>query len=165
MITKDSLLQFVRSRPFTTILIGIGMLIVLLCVFEAGIMIGYREATFSSGWGANYERNFGDKDVQGSIGLPDGRGPQAFGAIGQIINVSSTTLLIQDPNHQEQKVVVDKDTLIRNQEDTVTTAALTNGSYVVVVGSPNDSGTIEAKLIRIIPAPPTNPPAMASTTP
>jgi hypothetical protein len=165
MLSKDSLSNFVRSRLFAGIIIGVGVIIVLLCIFEAGIAVGYHEAVFSSHWGANYERNFGDDSMMGSMGLPDGHDPDPHGAIGQILSMSSSTLVIENDQKQEQKILIDKDTTVRNLENTISASALTVGNFVVVVGDPNDQGTIDAKLIRIIPAPPSSSVPTASTTP
>jgi hypothetical protein len=169
MTTKDSLNHFFRSRLFVGILIGVAVMFVLVCVFETGVAVGYHEATFSSHWGANYERNFGGSGMQGSMGLPDGHDPEAYGATGEIISVSGSTIVVQNSNRQEEKVVINSTTSIRNQENTITASALTDGTYVVVVGDPDDDGNIDASLIRVIPSPPAGemPPAgpAASTTP
>ena len=154
MPTKDSLNHFVRSRLFAGIILGVGIMFILVCVFEAGVALGYHEATFSSHWGANYERNFGDSGMPGSMGLPDGHDPQPHGATGEIINISGSTMVVQSSDRQEQKVITASSTSIRNQENTISMSTLTVGTYVVVVGNPDDQGNIDASLIRVIPSPP-----------
>ena len=164
MITKDSLSQFVRSRLFAGIMLGVAVMLVLVCVFEAGVALGYHEAVFSSHWGANYERNFGGTGMQVMMGVPDGHGPEAFGAIGQIISIASSTMVVQNNDQQEEKVIFNGNTVIRNQEITIPASSLSAGTYVVVVGTPDNQGTIDASLIRIIPAPPTPSTPAAPTT-
>jgi hypothetical protein len=165
MLTKDSLSSLVRSRLFTGIILGIGIMLILVCVFEAGVALGYHEAVFSSRWGANYEQNFGGGGMPGEMGLPDGHEPQPHGTTGEIISISGSTLVIQDTGRQEQKVIMDGDTVIRNQENTISASALAVGNYAVVVGDPDDQGNLDAKLIRIIPAPLAGAAAPASSTP
>ena len=152
-MTKDSLSQFIRSRLFAGIALGVAIMLVLVCVFEAGVALGYHEAVFSSHWGANYEHNFGGSDMQGQMGLPDGHGPETFGAIGQIISVASSTMVVQNNDQQEEKVIFNGNTVIRNQENTIPASSLSSGTYVVVVGTPDNQGTIDASLIRVIPSP------------
>jgi hypothetical protein len=147
-----SLSIFVRSRLFAGIVMGVGITLIVLCIFEVGIAIGYHEATFSSHWGANYGTNFGG----GDYGL-DAHQPTAHGSTGKILSVDTTgatTTIIVDggTSHPEQKVLVTSDTVIRSQENTLTASALTVGVNVVVLGTPDDTGVIDAKLIRIVPA-------------
>ena len=168
MPTQDSLNHFFRSRLFAGILLGVGAMFILVCAFEAGVAVGYHEATFSSHWGANYERNFGGNDMDGSIGLPDGHEPQPHGTTGQIISVAGSNIVVQNSQRQEQKIIISTNTTIRNEENTVSMSGLSVGMYVVVVGDPDNDGDIDASLIRIIPSPPTSPLSAepsASTTP
>ena len=164
MPTKDSLSHFVRSRLFAGILIGVGIMFILVCVFEAGVSLGYHEATFSSHWGANYEQNFGNGGMQGSMGIPDGHDPEPHGTAGQIISISGSTIVVQNTDRQEQKIVISSSTVIRNQENTMTAASLATGDYVVIVGNPDNQGNIEASLIRIIPGAPNTAGAPAPAT-
>jgi len=167
MPTKDSLARFARSRLFAGIIIGVAIMFILVCVFEAGVAVGYHEATFSSHWGQNYELNFGGAGMPGAIGLPDGHEPQPHGTTGEIISATGSNIVVQNDSRQEQKVIITSSTIIRNQENTVSASSLTVGTYVVVVGNPDDQGNIDANLIRIIPSPPAGAPIgpAASTTP
>lgn len=148
-MNQDVVARFMRSRLFAGIIATIGGLLLLSCVFEAGVYVGARQAQFSSQWGKNYERNFG-----GSSRFGSGMILVSHGALGKIVDISnsSSTLTIVGSNQQEQKVLIGKDTLIRDHMDNVSLSQLAIGTYVVVVGEPED-GQIEAKLIRIVPPP------------
>ena len=102
--------------------------------------------------GENYGRNFGG--VNG-IGLPDKSLPDPNGISGKILSITSdtastTTLVIADTQNPEEKVLIDSNTIIRDHENTVDASSLSVGSSVVVIGTPNNQGEIEANLIRII---------------
>jgi hypothetical protein len=157
-----SLSQFVKSKLFAGVVMGVAITLVVICIFEAGVALGYHEATFSSHWGENYSTNFGGTDY----GL-DSHQPTAHGSIGKILSVSTsgatTTLVVDGDSHPEQKVLVDSDTTIRSQENTMTVSSLTAGTYVVILGTPDDQGVIDAKLVRIVPSP-TSVPLTADST-
>jgi hypothetical protein len=164
-MSKESIVAFFRSKLFIGIIFGVCIMLVVMGIFEAGVMVGYHEATFSSRWGQNYERNFGSMGMM--PGLPNDHLPNPDGTFGKIISVSTaastTTLVVNSPQNPEEKVVVSADTLVRDHMNTINATSLNIGSYVVVLGSPNDQGEIEAKLIRVVPAPSTTTPSSIMT--
>ena len=54
----------------------------------------------------------------------------------------------------EKTVVVTELTEIREFRDTIQVSELTVGDFIVVLGTPNEEGQVEAKLIRTVPPPP-----------
>jgi ABC-type branched-subunit amino acid transport system ATPase component len=80
------------------------------------------------------------------------------GVVGSIIkidpsvNSEQATLTIQDErDNTEKTVLIAKDTIIRQFQNAIELADLKVTDHVVVVGSPNSSGQIEAKLVRVVP--------------
>lgn len=137
------------SRISFRILCGIGIIIVILLIFSAGITVGFRKASFGRAWGENYERNFGfrpNRPILGSDNFPN-----AHGAIGKIIKIELPTIIVQDKDNTEKVVLIKSDTQIQKMMSVVKTSDLAIDDYVVIIGSPNDQGQIEAKLIRIMP--------------
>ncbi len=152
-MTKDSLTQFVHSRLFAGIVTGIGIMLAVVFIFEAGVFVGFHEAQFSSHWGANYGRNFGGPEgMPGMMAGFDHGLPDPHGAFGEVVSVSSSTLTIINIQKQEQKVILDDDTIIRNRETTLSPTQLTAGMHVVVLGEPSETGEVTAKLIRVMPS-------------
>ena len=148
--------KFFQSRPFKGIVIGVVLLIVILFSFGAGMFVGYNKARFSYAWGENYERNFGGPH-RGIFGFMPGDGfMNAHGTFGSVlnINVPSSTLIINGQDNIEKTVLVSSSTILREGRDAVQLSNLKVNDPVVVVGSPNDRGQIEAKLIRVLPPPP-----------
>lgn len=155
-MTINSFLSSLRrsfdSRTFRVILIALIGLVAVLAVFEAGMLVGLHEARSSYRWGEAYQRNFGGPPG-GFIPNP-GSLPNGNGAFGRIASTSKGSFIISDPAHPEETVILSPDTVIRNGADEVSAQSLTVGTYVVIIGSPSSNGTLDAKLIRIMPAPP-----------
>lgn len=167
MTYQDRLAAFVRSTRFTKSLYVLCAIVVACAIFAAGVAVGYRKAEFASRWGENYGRNFGGPGSAFGFG---GRMPNPHGTFGKVLSIASSTITIAGPKQPEQKVIVDAATIIRDRENTVALDTLKEGDSIVVLGAPNGTGEIKAKLIRVLPPPPAVPtppgvPAVPSSTP
>lgn len=154
-----------KSNALKITLIIIGEILLLFLVFSSGLAIGLKKAHFSYKFGENYERNFmgprfdiRDERKPGFFGKtpPDfmreaeGRDfRNAHGISGTIISISETNLIIKDRDEKENAVSVTERTLIKSRRDDVKITDLKTGDEIVVMGSPDDNGTIRASLIRI----------------
>ena len=49
-MSKESFVTFFRSKLFAGIVAGVCIMLVAICVFEAGVVVGYHEASFSARW-------------------------------------------------------------------------------------------------------------------
>jgi hypothetical protein len=127
------------------VLWGLGALVLLLLVFSAGIAVGYHSGLFSSHFGQDYYHNF-----YGSAGMPTPA--NQHGTIGSVISVGSSTIATKDPGGNEQSIVIDEDTVIREMNKTITIAGIQNGDQIAVIGEPNDTGQIHARFIRVFDA-------------
>jgi hypothetical protein len=139
--------NFMSSKGIRYVLWGLGAVVVLLLVFGAGVAVGYRSGLFSSRFGENYYRNF----VGGGPGSPMGMPSPAsqHGTIGTVISVGSSTIATKDPGGNEQSIVVDEDTVIREADRTITIDGIEDGDQIAVIGEPNDVGQIDARFIRV----------------
>lgn len=147
---------FFRSKAFMRTLYVIGGLVIALAIFQAGIFVGYRKAAFSFRMGDNYYRVFGDRGRQPFGGIvPDDELSEGHGAVGRIVRVSLPSFVVSTPDNLEKTVIVSDGTIIRRFRDAASPNDLKADEYVVVLGSPNNQSQIEAKLIRILPPPPT----------
>lgn len=140
-----------QSKKFKAIFCGIGIVIIMLLVFKAGEMIGFRKANFSYRWGENYYRTF----VGPHRGFPGefagGDFLMSHGAFGIVITNSSSTLIVKGPDEVEKNILITKDTIIKRFKETIPASGIKTGEHVVIVGSPDNNGQVEAKLIRILP--------------
>jgi len=125
-------------------LIILGSVALIFVIFALGIYVGYERAMFASGRSDNYYRNF------------MGASPMGFGdshgVVGTVIDVSTSSLTVRDPDNDEESVVVATDTIIRMFDRTLDIKGLVPGEGVAVIGSPNEDGQIEARFVRIFPS-------------
>ncbi len=128
-------------------------LLVLAIIFWAGTMIGYRKAEFSYRFSDNYFRNFGmnSRTPGGMMGIPN---PDdligGHGATGKVVSLNLPNMIVSDSNNTEKNILITNETLIRSARSTVASTSIKADDFVVVIGTPNDNGTITANLIRIM---------------
>jgi len=147
--TNEEIKRILESRAFFKILCGIGIAVVALLIFSAGMTVGFYKASFGHAWGENYERNFGfgpDQPLFGANNFPN-----ANGAIGKIIKIELPTLIVQDKDNTEKVILITSDTQIEEMKNPIATSDLKIDDSIVVIGNPNKQGQIEAKFIRIMP--------------
>ncbi|MFA5076108.1 MAG: hypothetical protein WC480_01685 [Patescibacteria group bacterium] len=145
-----------QSKVFKGLIIGLGVLIILLLVFKAGMVVGIKKADFSCRWSDNYHRNFGGPQGGFLGGFDDRNFMDAHGVFGQIIKIDGQTLIIKGPDNVEKIVLLDGASIMRGK-DNIQPTELKIDDPIVVIGSPNNDGQIEAKLIRIMPPMPPAP--------
>ena len=85
------------------------------------------------------------------MGMPGGHG-----AAGKIVSIALPLIVVAGPDNLEKTLVIDEDTEIREFQNTITKDKLQVGDFIIVLGTPNEAGEIEAKLIRLAPVPQDN---------
>ncbi len=157
-LSKIDFNKFFQSRIFKAILCGIGALTILLIVFGAGVFVGAKKADFSCKWGENYHRNFAGPRggfFNSFRNFPGKDLISGHGVFGQILKIDGTTLVIKEQNDNMEKIVLVKNnTVIERFRQTIKITDLKIDDQIIVIGAPNNNGQIEAKLIRIMPASP-----------
>ena len=149
-----------ESKISFRILCLIGFFVVALLIFVAGVTVGYHKASFGRAWGEHYYENFGlggrhfgmGSTVMNKIGMMN-YFPTGHGATGKIIRIEPPKFIMQDKDNTEKIIIIETDTEIREGRDNMTINDLATGDFVVIIGTPNELGQIEAKLIRVIPSP------------
>lgn len=153
------------SKLFRAIILGIAGIIILVFVFGLGVFVGTKKADFSFRWADEYHRNFGGPQG-GFFGDFMGTSKEfanANGVFGQIIKIDSGSLTVKDKANAEKIILVSDETSILYQKKNMKLSDLKLNDNIVVIGEPNNSGQIEAELIRVMPPkpgnlPPGNPP-------
>ena len=148
-----SLQSFLQSKMFKRILIGIGVLIILLLIFKAGEAVGHRRKGFFRHQAGDYYGRLGRPRWGFFSGIGSRDFSYSHGATGSIISVSGSTLTLQTKDNSQQAILLTKDTIIRQFRNTISVNDLKAGDQVVVIGSPNDAGEVEAKFIRVMAQP------------
>lgn len=135
------------------VIIGLVCFAAAALIFGAGAFVGGMKARYSYRWAENYHKNFGGPK-EGFLGdwqklpLASSEFIEGHGAFGEIIELKDTGFVIKGRGDVEKVVVTAEDTVVKKGIETVKDGLLV-GSRVVVIGSPNKEGQIEAKLIRI----------------
>jgi hypothetical protein len=125
----------------------------LLFIFEAGVFLGYHKAEYTSNLGDNYIKTFeGGVASTSSLWMRPPRKdlPGGHGAVGKVIKVEPTSVVVASSNNVEEIINIDSGTIIRQFNDEASTTNISVGDTIVVVGYPNNTGEIQAKLIRIL---------------
>jgi hypothetical protein len=77
--------------------------------------------------------------------------PNADGAIGKILKIELPNIIVQDKDNTEKVIVLSTTTQIQKMKTAITQNDLQVNDFVVVIGSPNAQGQIDAKFIRVLP--------------
>lgn len=143
--------DFFNSKFFLGLLVGLGLLILLLVVFRAGLAVGFRKADFSYRWSDNYHRNFAGP-AQGFRGGLEGRDYlEAHGIIGQVIKVDGANLVIRGKDNMERIITVATDTPVNYFREMKKAGDLKVNDFLIVIGEPDGAGQISARFIRLLP--------------
>jgi hypothetical protein len=140
--------SFFKSKLFKWLLLTIAYLIVILLIFNLGVFVGFKKAKYSYRWGENYHQMFGGprggfmQDFQGKDFTA------GHGTVGQVIKVEDKSIIVSGPDQVEKIIKLTDQTEIRQGREIIKTDQIKTGDLIVAIGSPNDDGTIEAKLIR-----------------
>ena len=136
------------------VVIGLAGFAVIVLIFGAGMVIGEMKAKFSYRWAESYHKNFGGPrggffgDWRRIPPLP-GDFIEGHGAFGEIIELNGNSFVIKGRGNVEKIIIITEDTIIKKGMKTIKDG-LKVGEHVVIIGSPNEEGQIEAKLIRIL---------------
>ena len=144
-----------QSKKFKMALFILGALVILLLTFKAGMFVGYKKAGFSRLWGDNYYRTFGGHKERSKMdfSLRERDFSNAHGAAGKIIKIELPEFMLADRDGVEKIIVIKDTTEIRRFRETIKPTDLKIDDFAVAIGSPNDKAEIEAKFIRLLPAP------------
>ena len=142
------------SKLFFKIMTGLLAFILLLAVFKLGMIVGGKKADFFCKWSDNYYHNFGGPREGFLKGMGDRDFIDANGIFGQVIQNDGQTLVIQDRDDREKIILFNDATVIKRFREDVLISDIKVDEHIVAIGSPNESGQFEAKLIRILPPEP-----------
>jgi len=143
----------------------IGIILIAIVIFAAGVSVGFHKARYSYQWGENYERNFaGPGRGMGPFGgvMREFSGHDNFrnpnGLAGTIISVTDNNLVVKDQDSKENTVAVTDKTIIKDGPNDIKISDLKTDERIVVLGKPGDNGVVNADLIRVFDNGDNNPP-------
>ena len=129
-------------------------LIAALLIFQLGMFVGFRKASFSYGWGDNYNRIFGGptggmmRDFSGKNMM------NGHGTAGSVVSVDASGLVIKGTDGVEKVITVTDKTSVMMGRTALKTTDLKAGDAVVIIGRPQNDGTVSAEIIRVFAAAP-----------
>jgi len=135
------------------VIIGLLIFAIMLLIFSIGVFVGEKKAEFSCRWAENYHKNFAGprqgfrKNWQENPPFP-GDFIESHGIVGEIIEIKENEFVIKGKDNIEKLILITEETLIQKGRNEIKKEDLKTGDLVVVIGSPNKEGKIEAKLIR-----------------
>lgn len=137
------------------VIILVGLLVGLL-IFKLGMFVGSQRGLFACGWAEHYRPNFfGPRP-----GMPkrffeefnERNLMRAHGTFGKIIQINSQdkNIVVKNEQEPEKIVIVKDDTIIEMGRRKIKFEDLKENEFIAVIGSPNNEGQIEAKIIRVL---------------
>ena len=151
---QEKIIKKINKDVLKKIIIGLAVFVVVVLIFGAGLFVGGMKARFSYRWAENYHRNFGGPQA-GFFGdwrkfpTPPGDFIESRGTFGEIIKINDADFVVKGRGDVEKVVLVTGKTIIEEGRKMVKINELKIGDNVVIIGSPNEQGQIEAKLIRV----------------
>jgi hypothetical protein len=139
------------------IIVGVLSIVVLVLVFGLGVFVGEKKAKFSYLWAENYHRMFAGPRAGflGNLRMPPFPPFDEFieghGTFGEIIKIEGNNLVVKGRGSVEKVIVVTEKTVIKSGREDIKFSDLKIGDMIVIIGTPNEKGQIEAKLIRVFP--------------
>lgn len=134
------------------------ILVTAIWIFQTGEFVGFRKAQFNCNLGKYYSHNFAPhhprnrfKEFKGDV--MNQKFTNAYGANGRIIKVELPQIVVEDIDNTEKLINITSQTKIIEQRRQIIAPNLETNEFVVVIGSPNSEGQIDAKLIRVMPVP------------
>ncbi len=140
-----------QTAVYTTIFRIICYLFIILVVFWAGMLLGFRKANTAYHWGGAYQGAFGrtssSSAFQDMLGFDFTNGD---GAAGEVVAIQGEHLVVKTRDGIEKGITCTDDTHIRYRRTDVAFADVHVGDQVVVFGEPDATGNLNARLVRIM---------------
>lgn len=145
MLHLNNIKDFFTTKPIRVSAIILGTLLLASLIFHAGVVVGERRAIEGPRFNP-----FRDGQVVHPpfmpgfrVMLPHGFLSDGHGAVGVVQDVTGDMISILDPDDQQRLIRVSSTTSIRGD-------APSPGARVMVLGRPDEDGSIQADIIRVI---------------
>ncbi|MEK7641762.1 MAG: hypothetical protein AAB365_02090 [Patescibacteria group bacterium] len=166
-MNMHDIFRYIQSPKASAAIRVLLALFVLIIVFWTGVSVGWRKAEFSYRFSDSYYRSFGSRD-RSPIGMIGMRSPDdligGHGAVGKVLSVSLPTIIVSEGSGLEKTIRITADTIVRSGRAGIASTTITDRDFIVVIGVPDQNGQVTAKLIRVLPPPPTSLLIASSTT-
>lgn len=151
---KYNIKKYFQNRDVLKwIIVALVCFVLIVLAFGAGVKVGVSKARFSYRWTESYHKNFGGPRggfVDDWRRFPARDFLSAHGSFGEIIDIQDREFVVRGRENVEKVILTTDETIITKGRETLKDG-LKVGDQVVVIGSPDEEGKIEAKLIRVFP--------------
>ncbi|MDO8583987.1 MAG: hypothetical protein Q7R83_02290 [bacterium] len=139
--------ELIQSTWVKATLFAVLGLVLIVGGLFVGLSMGERRGSHFFRFSERYDRLLGPEE-----NMPFGRPPLPgiHGVSGKVLSVSTSTLILENPDNIEQDIAVSSSTDVRSGMRPISLDQITPGQIVVVFGAPNNQGQIEARLIRLM---------------
>ncbi|MFA5934365.1 MAG: hypothetical protein WC827_00545 [Candidatus Paceibacterota bacterium] len=145
--------EYFGSMKTEKVPIIIGIVLLIIVSFQAGMFVGFKKASFSFRTGENYFREMNGQRNNPMMGIVRDDFPAIHGAVGKIIKISSDSIVVLDKDQKEKIITVSTSTLIKRFNEDIKLSDLKVDDFIAVIGSPDNNISVGAKLIRVMPDP------------
>ena len=146
--------DYLFTKKTNWLIWGTSGVILTALIFHAGIVVGSHQNNRR----ASYQGASGDQGGMMQNFMPrQGYMESGHGAVGTIATVTLPTFIITTRDGAQQSIYAATGTVVTGGT-AQGPSALTSGQFVVIIGDPDDSddkGYLDARIIHILPPPPT----------
>jgi hypothetical protein len=143
--------QIFESKKYSTVILTLAALVLALVIFQAGFFVGFRKASFEARFGGQFVGRMGDVNMMYSPFIGN-RGANPHGIVGVILSINMPKIMVKSEDGHEDTVSISSSTVVRQFRDNINADKLKINDNVIILGSPNEDGSINASLIRVIPS-------------
>ncbi len=143
--------KIILSEKFKLTLRIVGGLCIALFIFQAGMFVGFKKASFYNRVGERYFREIHGNKNDFMMGMRRSDFSNSYGAVGKIIQVHLPIIIVEDRDGIDKTVTIASTTILRSGMATILPSDLKIDDYVTVFGADTDDSLINASLIRILP--------------
>lgn len=142
--------EWVSSSTGHRIIVGVGIALIALMIFHAGVVFGSRRFRHPPQDRMWEFRGPGPINMR----MPHDFIEDGHGAIGEVTAVTPSSITIATPDGSTFQILRTDTTRIRSFDNDASSSVIETGMHIMVLGKPGDQG-LTADLIKILPdAPP-----------
>ncbi|MFA6227421.1 MAG: hypothetical protein WC631_03020 [Candidatus Paceibacterota bacterium] len=145
--------EIIKESKVKKVVFILGCFVAALIIFQVGMFVGFKKASFSFRMGEQYYRQMNGRPDDIFMGMNRGDFGNSHGAIGEIVSINLPLFVVADKDGVEKTIVIGTSTDIRQFRDSIEADDLKINNIVTVIGNPNENAEVEAKLIRVMPDP------------
>jgi hypothetical protein len=137
------------SKGGRKIVLIVAVVLIGMLVFHMGVVVGSHRH-----FRGERDGQFGFRPAPGmqKVYMPRGFIQDGHGVVGVVQDASASVLTVHMRDGSTATVHLSASTAVRDLDGDASTSAIMIGRAIIVLGTPNDDGSISADLIRVVPS-------------